>query len=79
MKKFKNSFKSICGILAGFLLTLLVYAVGASSGVFLAEASAMPDAGKTNAGDPGGTGGISTESENRQEGDPEFYSKDIDA
>ena len=79
MKKFKNSFKSIGGILAGFLLTLLAYAVGASNGVFLAEASAMTDAGKTNAGDPGGTGGISTESENRQEGDPEFYSKDIDA
>lgn len=64
------------------LLTFFALISGASQGVMLAEASNLPDAGKTAAGDGGnngGTGGIATETQGRADGDPEFYSKDIDS
>ena len=61
------------------LLSVLCFALGAQSGVMMAAASELPDAGVTTSGNPGeGSGGISTESDGRENGDPEFYSKEID-
>lgn len=60
-------------------LSLMCVLLGASSGVMMADASALPDAGKTQAGNPGdGNGGIATRTAGEQNGDPEFYTKDID-
>ena len=83
MEKIKNSLKGFGGIFLGALLTLLAYATGANAGVFLAEAAPLKAApleggGVTAAGEPGGTGGIATETQGRQVGDPELYTKDID-
>lgn len=67
--------------LFGFMLALIAFVVGASSGVMMAQASDLPNAGVTNAGADGGTGstaGIATETTGREDGDPEFYSKQID-
>ena len=66
--------------LFGLMLAFITIAVGASSGVMMAEAANLPDAGKTASGadGTGGTGGIATESQGREDGDPEFYSKEID-
>lgn len=63
-----------------FLLTVLSIVIGASSGVMMANASELPDAGLTTGGDGGGSdpAGIATESAGRKDGDPEFYTKDID-
>ena len=63
------------------LLTFLALITGASSGVTLAAASDLPDAGVTASGTGGVTTtpeGIATETQGRQDGDPEFYTKDID-
>lgn len=66
------------------LLTFIVSISGSGSGVWMADASALPDAGKTAAGADGdggsdaSTAGIATETAGRQNGDPEFYTKDID-
>ena len=63
------------------LLTFIALISGAHSGVMMAEASNLPDAGKTTAGDGGNggdTSGIATETGGRADGDPEFYTKDID-
>lgn len=66
----------------GCMLTFLTLLMGASSGVMFAEASNLPDAGVTNSG-AGGTdtppAGIATETQGRQDGDPDFYAKEIDA
>lgn len=63
------------------MLTFIALLSGAHSGVMMADAGNLPDAGKTTAGE-GGVGndpaGIATETGGRQDGDPEFYSKDID-
>ena len=61
MKKLKNaSFKML-----GLMLTLLAIVFGATSGVMMANASELPDAGKTAAGasvgDGAGNDGIATE------------------
>lgn len=77
----KTFFKSSGRWLFGLMLTLIAIVVGASSGVMMAEASVLPDAGKINAGDGsngGDTGGIATETQGREDGDPEFYAKEID-
>ena len=77
MKKFKN----LAEWMQGMLLTLIALVTGASSGVMLADASNLPDAGKTNSGEGGvdlDPTGIATETQGRADGDPEFYSKDID-
>ena len=66
------------------LLTFIVSISGAGSGVWMADASVLPDAGKTAGGADGdggsdaSTAGIATETAGRQNGDPEFYTKDID-
>lgn len=66
--------------LCRMVLTVLALVTGASSGVFMANASEMPDAGKTVAGadGTGGTDGISTETVGRSEGDSNFYLSDVD-
>jgi hypothetical protein len=72
--------KSILSIVCSFLLTMLAYVTG-TSGVTMAAASNLPDAGVTTGGAGGignDTDGMATESAGRQEGDPEFYTKDID-
>ena len=75
MKKFNK----VSSWMLGLLLTFIALLTGAHSGVMLAEASALPDAGISNAGDGGNDpNGIATESQGRQDGDPEFYTKDID-
>ncbi len=75
MKKIKKSTSFVFSL----LLTLLTFLTGASSGVVMAAASDLPDAGKTNSGAGNNSpDGIATESQGRQDGDPEFYTKDID-
>ena len=77
MKRMKKAFSVVCSL----LLTLLTVLVGASSGVIMADATALPDAGNSNSGEGGiglGSDGIATESQGRQDGDPDFYTKDID-
>ena len=66
----------------GILLTFIALLSGAGSGVMMADASNLPDAGKTVGGDGGngnGAAGIATETQGRGDGDPEFYTKDIDS
>ena len=62
------------------MLTLLAIVMGASNGVLMANASALPDAGKTNAGadGTGGTDGIATETQGRTDGAENFYMSDVD-
>ena len=77
MKRMKKAFSVVCSL----LLTLLTVLVGASSGVIMADATPLPDAGKSNSGEGGiglGPDGIATESQGRQDGDPDLYTKDID-
>lgn len=65
--------------LFGFMLTLLGFILGSANGVVMAAAADLPDAGKTASGNPGdGNGGIATETQGREDGDPEMYTKDID-
>ena len=70
--------KKAGSFLLTLMVTLLTFLTGASSGVIMANASNLPDAGVTNSGGPDGTGGIATETQGRADGDPEFYTKDID-
>ncbi|MEG1999659.1 MAG: hypothetical protein RR015_06560, partial [Bacteroidales bacterium] len=74
MKVLKNS----TWFMWGLILTLLTVITGAGSGVMMANATPLPNAGKTSSGGPSGTDGIATETQGRAEGDPEFYTKDID-
>lgn len=75
MKKIKKSTSFVFSL----LLTMLTFLTGASSGVVMAAASGLPDAGKTNSGAGNDSpDGIATESQGRKDGDPEFYTKDID-
>ncbi|MBQ8051636.1 MAG: hypothetical protein IJ197_08720 [Bacteroidaceae bacterium] len=74
----KKTMKTMLGV----LLTFLALILGAQSGVVMAAASTLPDAGKTTGGEGGletPPTGIATETQGRQEGDPEFYTKDIDS
>ena len=74
--------KSFMNWMVGFWLTLLTLVFSAGSGVMVAEASNLPDAGKTEggAGNQGKDGkGMATESGGRRDGDSEMYTKDIDA
>lgn len=74
MKRTKNFF----GWVMSILFMLLTMVTGAHAGVMLAEASNLPDAGKTNSGAAPGPDGIATETQGRLDGDPDFYTKDID-
>lgn len=66
--------------LLSLVLSFIAMIAGASSGVMMADASNLPDAGKTSSGADatGGNGGIATESQGREDGDPNFYSQEID-
>lgn len=79
--------KKATSILCRIMLMALAFVTGASSGVFMANATELPDAGKTEAGADGvgdnGTGGIvtegiATETFGREAGDPDFYLSDVD-
>lgn len=73
MKKVMNFFCRIT-------LMILAFVTSASSGVMMADASNLPDAGKMTAGadGTGGTDGIATETAGRENGDPNFYLSDVD-
>jgi hypothetical protein len=81
--------KKAISFLSRISLMALAFVCGASGGVFMAEASNLPEAGKTIGGDAitwgGGVtnpslagDGISTETAGRAEGDPNFYLSDVD-
>lgn len=59
-------------------LSMIALVVGATSGVFMAAAGELPDAGKFNAGEGDGGAGIATETQGRIDGDPNFYMQDVD-
>jgi len=83
-----SKFKKVTTKILGIMLSLIAVVIGATNGVFMAAASDLPDAGKTTGGADGQTAGnpsaplnpsgISTETQGRQDGDSEFYTKDID-
>lgn len=72
--------KKATSFLCRIMLMVLAFVTGASSGVMMADATNLPDAGKTNAGadGTGGTGGIATETTGHADGDPDFYLSDVD-
>lgn len=65
-----------------FVLNLVALVTGAATGVMMAAASNLPDAGKTNTSqgyNPNDVpGGIATETQGRADGDSEMYTKEID-
>lgn len=67
--------KKIFGFLLHSLMMFMAIALG-SSGVLMANAAPLPDAGKTSAGE--GVGGIATETLGRAEGGDNFYLSDVD-
>ena len=73
--------KKTTNFLCRIMLFILAFVTGASSGVFMANASELPDAGKTIAGadGTGGADGIATETAGRAEGDGDFYLSDVDS
>ena len=78
-----KTLKKSTSFLYHILLALLAVVTGASSGVTMAAASDLPDAGKTTAGADGdggsdATAGIATETQGRADGDPNFYMPDVD-
>lgn len=72
--------KSVTKQILGFMLSVLAYVIGAGNGVFMAAASDLPDAGKSNSGaeGTGGADGIATETQGRTDGDSNFYMADVD-
>jgi hypothetical protein len=72
--------KKPMSFLCRIMLIVLAFVTGASSGVMMANASELPDAGKITAGadGTGGTDGIATETAGRIDGDPNFYLSDVD-
>ena len=84
--------KETARFLLGFALSMIALVISATSGVFMAAASELPDTnfndnpGKVNAGEGKGVTsngtyintGISTETEGRIDGDPNFYMQDVD-
>lgn len=75
-----KSIKKTGNLLLSLLMTAIAFVIGASSGVAIAAATDLPDAGVTSSGNPGdpNNAGIATESQGRLDADPEFYTKDID-
>lgn len=72
--------KKATSFLYRIMLIVLAFVMGVSGGVSMANASELPDAGKTTAGanGTGGTDGIATETQGRTDGDPNFYMSDVD-
>lgn len=69
--------KNLKNFLWRIMLTVLAFVAGASNGVFMANATDLPDAGKTLGG-ADGTEGIASETVGREVGDPNFYMSDVD-
>lgn len=76
----KKTTKRAGEILGRAGLMALGVLTGGAAGVEMAMAAPLPDGGKTSSGaaGTGGAGGIATETQGREDGDPEFYSKEID-
>lgn len=73
--------KKVFKFLGGLVLLALASVFNASSGVFMADAAALPDAGKTEGGNGGNTAppdGIATETFGRENGDDNLYLSDVD-
>lgn len=72
--------KKALKFLGHIMFTLVAFMVCASSGVLVANASELPDAGKTVSGadGTGGYDGIATETTGRVEGDGNYYMSDVD-
>lgn len=72
--------KKTTRFLLGLALSMLALVLGASSGVFMAAASDLPDAGKVSAGadSTGSPAGIATETQGRADGDANFYMQEVD-
>lgn len=79
-ERFLSACKKAGRLLLSAMLSMIAFVVGASSGVMMAAATELPDAGKISAGADatGGTEGIATETAGRAEGDDNFYLSDID-
>ena len=72
--------KKATNFICHMVLTVLAFVTGASSGVMIANATNLPDAGKTTGGadGEGGNDGIATETAGRENGDGNFYLSDVD-
>lgn len=71
--------KKYLKVIFSFVLGLLATAMGVSSGVMVANAAPLPDAGVTRTdGGADPNGGIATETGARKDGDPDFITKEID-
>lgn len=72
--------KTMGRFIFSLILALATVLTGAGSGVMMASATDLPDAGVTNAGadGTGGTDGIATETQGRTDGDGNFYMQDVD-
>lgn len=67
------------GFIFTIMMTFLSIVTGAASGVMMADAAALPDAGVTDSGNPSEIpGGIATETRGRADGDPNFYLDEVD-
>lgn len=65
-------------LLLGFMLSVMAIFFGVSGNIVMANATPLEGGGVSNSGNPGGLGGIATESQGREDGDEDFYTKDID-
>ena len=75
----KTKLKTLGSVLLTLLLSLLAMVTGAGSGVMLADAAPLPDAGVSDSGNPAESPeGIATETQGRRDGDPNFYLDDVD-
>jgi hypothetical protein len=75
-----KSVKKMIVFIGRAMLMVLGFLLGASHGVLMANATPLPNAGKTNAGadGTGGTNGIATETQGRTDGDERLYMQDVD-
>lgn len=73
-----KNLKKVTYLMMRLLLTLLTILTGAGSGVMMAAAADLPDAGKTNSGNPPDVNGIATETQGMDDGADDYYAKDID-
>lgn len=74
--------KKVLNFLGRVMLMVLAFVTGASNGVLMANAAALPEAGVTeggaSVGDGAGVEGIATETAGRAYGDSDFYLSDVD-
>lgn len=77
-----SKLKKLSKFMFGLILSMFALVLGANQSVLMANATNLPDAGVTASGDPtgsgAGNGGIATETGGREDGDPEFYQKEIE-